>query len=574
MSAFACLTRLACAPLLLLLVVACGGKAPVVPESSAGGPDMPAPVVADLVIRARRVVTLDPAMDRRARPPEALAVKAGRIVWIGERVGVEDFVGPSTQRLDLPGSTVVPGLVDSHAHLLSLGRALSEPDLAGATSEAEAIARVVAAAGNGSTWVEGRGWDQNDWPAQVFPTHHALSAAFPDRPVALRRVDGHALWANAAALSAAGITAATPAPPGGEIVRDAQGAPTGVLLDAAMGLVTRVIPPAPDVQVRRWVEAAIAACHRVGLTGVHDAGASDASVRAFEALAAEGALTLRTYMLLDADDPTNAKRLEAGPQRGDWLTVGGVKLFADGALGSRGAWLSAPYSDAPQTSGIPIVHGAALAERVRTYAARGFQLGVHAIGDAAATDVLNAYAQVLTPDNDRRFRLEHAQIVRPEDMRRMATLRVLALVQPTHATSDMPWAEKRLGPERIRWAYAWRSLKDAGVRLVLGSDFPVEKPDAMDGLYAAVTRQDASGQPEGGWYASEALTAYEALWGFTAEPAFAAFEEARRGRIAVGMDADLTVLGGDPLATPKSALRGLRVVHTIVGGRVVYSAPQ
>ncbi len=534
---------------------------------------------ADLVVRARRVVTLDETLDRRARPPEALAVRSGRIVWVGERVGAEAFIGPETRTLDLPGSTVVPGLVDSHAHLLSLGRALSEPDLAGAASEAEAIARVVAAAGSGTAgaagaWIEGRGWDQNDWPAQVFPTHHALSAAFPDRPVALRRVDGHALWANAAALSAAGVTAATPAPPGGEIVRDAQGAPTGVLLDAAMGLVTRAIPPAPDAQVRAWVEAAIAACHRVGLTGVHDAGASDASVRAFEALAAEGALTLRTYMLLDADDPTNARRLEAGPQRGDWLTVGGVKLFADGALGSRGAWLSAPYTDAPETRGIPIVHGDDLAARVRVYAARGFQLGVHAIGDAAATDVLNAYAQVLTPENDRRFRLEHAQIVRPEDMRRMATLRVLALVQPTHATSDMPWAEKRLGPDRIRWAYAWRSLKDAGVRLVLGSDFPVEKPDAMDGLYAAVTRQDASGQPEGGWYASEALTAYEALWGFTAEPAFAAFEEARRGRIAVGMDADLTVLGGDPLATPKSALRGLRVVHTIVGGRVVYSAPQ
>ncbi len=533
-------------------------------------PETAATDTADLVVRARRVVTLDEVLDRRPRPPEALAVRDGRIVWIGARAEADRFVGPSTRVVDAPGGTVVPGLVDAHAHLTSLGRSLSEPDLSTARSADEAIERVRVAAPEGDGWIEGRGWDQNDWPGGEFPTHHALSAAFPQRPVALRRVDGHALWVNATALARAGIVRGTPEPAGGRIVRDAAGEPTGVLVDTAMDLVTRTLPPPDGATVTRWLKAAVGACHRVGLTGVHDAGASAASVTALEAMAASGDLALRTFVLLDADDPANAARLEAGPVRGPWLTVGGVKLFADGALGSRGAWLSAPYSDAPETKGLPIVHGDALAARVRTYAERGFQLGVHAIGDAAATDVLDAYAGVLAPGNDRRFRLEHAQIVRPEDRARMASLGVLALVQPTHATSDMPWAEKRLGPERIRWAYAWRSLKTAGVRLVLGSDFPVEKPDALDGLAAAVTRQDAQGHPEGGWYPEEALTAWEALWGFTAEPAYAAFVEAHRGRVAVGFDADLTVLGGDPLAVPGSALRGLTVLYTVVGGQVVH----
>ena len=251
---------------------------------------------ADLVVRARRVVTLDETLDRRARPPEALAVRSGRIVWVGERVGAEAFIGPETRTLDLPGSTVVPGLVDSHAHLLSLGRALSEPDLAGAASEAEAIARVVAAAGQGKAgaagaWIEGRGWDQNDWPGGEFPGHHALTAAFPQRPVALRRVDGHALWVNATAMARAGIDRATPDPAGGQVVRDAAGEPTGVLVDTAMDLVTRHIPPPDGATVTRWLKAAVAACHRVGLTGVHDAGASAASVSALEAMAASGDLS-------------------------------------------------------------------------------------------------------------------------------------------------------------------------------------------------------------------------------------------------------------------------------------------
>ena len=533
-------------------------------------PETAASDSADLVLRARRVVTLDEVVDRRPRPPEAVAIRDGRIVWVGARAEADRFVGPSTRVVDAPGGTVVPGLVDAHAHLTSLGRSLSEPDLSTARSVDEAIGRVRAAVPEGEGWIEGRGWDQNDWPGGEFPGHHALTAAFPQRPVALRRVDGHALWVNATAMARAGIDRATPDPAGGRVVRDAAGEPTGVLIDTAMDLVTRQIPPPDGATVTRWLKAAVAACHRVGLTGVHDAGASAASVSALEAMAASGDLSLRTFVLLDADDPTNAARLEAGPVRGPWLTIGGVKLFADGALGSRGAWLSAPYSDAPETKGLPIVHGDVLAARVRTYAGRGFQLGVHAIGDAAATDVLDAYAGVLTPGNDRRFRLEHAQIVRPEDRVRMASLGVLALVQPTHATSDMPWAEKRLGPERIRWAYAWRSLKTAGVRLVLGSDFPVEKPDVLDGLAAAVTRQDAQGHPEGGWYPEEALSAWEALWGFTAEPAYAAFVEAHRGRIAVGFDADLTVLGGDPLAVPGGALRELTVLYTLVGGRVVY----
>lgn len=556
----------------MTLSVACGGPA------TQGGPSPEgAPMSPPLILTAAHVVTLAdsaPPASPGGEAPDAVVVSAGRIVFVGPRDAARAAAGPEAVEHDYPGATIVPGLVDAHAHLTGLGKALMEVDLNGAHSVDEAVERVRAAAANGPKegFVEGRGWDQNDWPGQAFPEHGPLSAAFPDRPVALRRVDGHALWVNAAALRLAGIDAKTPDPAGGKLLRDAGGAPTGVLLDAAMTLVTSRMPEPTPGQIRAWLEASLGACHRVGLTGVHDAGATSAQLAVMEAMAIRGELPLRVHVMLDADDPANAVRLAAGPKAGDFVSVRGVKIFADGALGSRGAWLSSPYSDAPDTSGIPIVHGEVLRAQVRRAADTGFQVSVHAIGDAAAHDVVEAYAAVLTPGNDRRFRVEHAQVVRPEDRATMARLGIIASMQPTHATSDMDWAERRLGPERVRWAYAWQSMRRDGVVLALGSDFPVERPDALPGLRAAITRADAHGAPAGGWYPEERLTPEQALRGFTTDAAFAGFEEARRGRIAAGFDADLTVLNADPLTLPAAGWDSLAIVATYVAGQPVYRA--
>lgn len=533
-----------------MTLAACGAG-----HASGAGP-------ADLVLVARRIVTLDPE-----RPSaRALAVRDGRVVWLGDADAAVAQVGPRTQVLHRPDAVVVPGLVDSHAHLMGLGRSLSEIDVVG-TPSAAAVAAAVAAAPAGPGWILGRGWDQNDWEDTAFPTHAPLTAAAPDRPVALRRIDGHALWLNAAALRLAGIDASTPDPADGRILRDADGAPTGVLIDGAMGLALRHVPEPDDAQVRAWVTRAVEACHAVGLTGVHDAGATAQTVRVYRQMAAEGALPLRVHVLLDADDPAIGPLVAAGPVDDPVVAVRGVKLFADGALGSRGAWLSAPYADAPDTDGIRIVHGEALRAAVARYAGAGFQVGVHAIGDAAATDALDAFEAAGLPVEHGRFRLEHAQIVRPADQARMARLGVLAMVQPTHATSDMPWAEARLGPERIRWAYAWQSLRRAGVTVALGSDFPVERPAPLAGLYAAITRQDADGQPAGGWYPAERLSPAEALAGFTVDAARAGLVAARRGRLAPGFDADLTLLSVDPLTAAPPQLRAARVLGVVVAGR-------
>lgn len=526
---------------------------------------------ADLVLIGDRVVTLTATTDATA-----VASKAGRITWIGKADAAAPHIGPNTRVLR--GGTILPGFIDSHAHLSGLGKALSQVDLVDTASIAaiRATIKPTLSTGAATDWVLGRGWDQNDWPSKAFPTAADLDVLSPTRPIAMTRIDGHAIWVNSAALKAAGITATTPDPAGGKIVRDPTGQPTGVLLDEAMPLVRSKMPAPGAAQIRRWIERAVAECHRVGLTGIHDAGTSAADLAVLQAMAAEGKLPLRVYAMLMPDDPDLAPVFAQGPQTGEFLDARAVKLFGDGALGSRGAWLKAPYSDAPASNpgarGIPIVHGAALVKGVARFAPLGFQIGVHAIGDAAAADVLDAYQTVLKPGMDRRFRIEHAQIVSPVDQARMAKLGVIAMVQPTHATSDMGWAEDRLGPVRIRHAYAWRSLKRAGVRLSLGSDFPVERPSPIDGISSAVTRQDRQGKPAGGWYPDEALTALEAVTGFTADAAFAGFHDGRRGRLQVGFDADFTVLDADPLRLAPSALKRLRVRAVVVAGRVAFVA--
>lgn len=511
---------------------------------------------ADRLLVARSIITL--ADGRAPARAEAVALADGKILAVGSEAELRPLISPNTQ-VDRYDGVIVPGFVDSHCHFTGLGWALSQLDVTTAES-AEAVAAAVAAA-PGEGWVQGRGWDQTKWTPAVFPTHAPLSDAQPDRPVILRRVDGHATWANAEAMRRAGITRDTVDPPGGRIVRDDAGAPTGVFIDAAMPLVEGAMPPPDDAEVGRWVARATAACRAAGLTGVHETGSSAQMIRVYR----QRQVPLRIHALLDAADPAVAPLVEAGPQADPWVAVRGYKLFADGALGSRGAWLSAPYSDDPSTSGLAILQGAALEEAIAGAAAKGFQIGVHAIGDAAVHAVLDAYAALGA--SGRRWRIEHAQIVQPADVARFAAMGVVAPMQPSHATSDWRWSERRLGAERIRWAYAWRTMVEAGVRVPLGSDFPIEPPDAVGGMYAAVTRQDAEGLPEGGWYPGEALSAEQALRGWTVEPAFASFTEQSRGRVVPGYDADLTILSADPLRAAPAALGQIRPLGVVVGGR-------
>ncbi|WP_272423377.1 amidohydrolase [Polyangium jinanense] len=527
---------------------------------------------ADFVLLGGAVRTLDPARPQAT----AIAVRGDRIVAVGTDAEVGAFVGPETRVERLSGRAVIPGLVDGHCHLHGLGVALESLDVRGKKSP-EDVAQLVAAEAKGRApgeWITGRGWDQNLFTPATFPTHAPLDVAAPDHPVALERIDGHALWANAAALRLAGVDAKTADPAGGRILRDATGAPTGVFIDNAMDLVTAKIPGEPPEVIERRILRASERALSLGLTGVHEMGINDATVAVYRKLAAEGRLPIRVYAYLAGGSNLPAlsqRKPDVDPQGTAMFVLRGVKLFADGALGSRGAALLAPYADEPKSTGLSIADRKKLTDAARLIADAGFQLAVHAIGDRANRDVLDAFA-ALGEGRARalRFRVEHAQVLAPEDIPRFAALGVLASMQPTHATSDMPWAPARLGPERLRGAYAWRSLLDAGARLVFGSDFPVEEPSPLLGLWAAVSRQDPSGAPPGGFMPEQRITLDEALAAFTTGPAYASFTEASHGRIAPGYIADLTLFSG-ALAADRSLLAA-KIDRVIVGGKVAFGA--
>jgi predicted amidohydrolase YtcJ len=518
-----------------------------------------------------RVLTLDPAQPEA----EAIGIAGGRIVAVGRRALVLERRGPSTEIVDVGTGLVTPGLVDAHAHLLSLGRSLEEVDLRGARSIDEVVQRV-RAGDHGQAWLTGRAWDQNLWPGQAMPTHQPLSDAFGERPVWLRRVDGHAGWANAAALKAAGIGRGSADPEGGEILRDAEGEPTGVLVDAAMGLMQ---PPAPRLEdLRRQLAAAQAHVLARGLTGVHDMGVSpevDGLYR--ERVAAEDPaqrLGLRVMGYADASWLPTFEREAERPQPEDRYALVGVKLYADGALGSRGAALLEPYHDRPDHRGLMQQGTADLQAQCELAARHGLQLATHAIGDAANRAVLEAYATVIAARRlvEARPRIEHAQIVDLADIPRFAELGVVASMQPTHATSDMAWVPDRLGPERLAGAYAWRRFLDAGVPLCFGSDFPVELVDVTHGLFAAITRQDPAGHPPGGWRPDQRLELPEAIAAFSSGAAFASFGEGFLGRVAPGFQADLTCFRDDLRTLPPAEVRSATVAATLVAGEVLYRA--
>jgi predicted amidohydrolase YtcJ len=508
----------------------------------------------DEVLRGATIVVRDGRIASIHRPGEPLTFSAGRTV-------------------DGSTMTVLPGLVDAHAHIGGLGAAMATVSLVGAKSEAEMISRIVERAKTlpPGTWVTGRGWDQNDWPGRNYPTAAALDAAVPDHPVWMRRIDGHAGLANSAAMRAAGLTRDSIDPEGGKIIRSTDGSPEGVLIDNAMALVEKAIPEVSRDEKKRRLIAATTAIAATGLTGVHEAGVSDEDIELYKELADEGRLPIRVNLWLNDDDALLDRWFARGPLVGyrDLVTVRAVKLYADGALGSRGAAMLAPYSDDADNSGLLVTPPERIADVTRRARAAGFQVNTHAIGDRGNRVVFEAYEKAGIRPGER-HRIEHVQVVALDDIPRFAKDGVIASMQPTHATSDMPWAEDRVGAERIRGAYAWRSILDSGAVLAFGSDFPIEGVNPFLGIYAAVTRQDADGHPPEGWTAQERLSLYEAIAGFSSAAAYAAFEEESRGRIEEGKFADFTIIEGDLTSTPVSQIDDAVVRYTIVNGAIVY----
>ena len=529
--------------------------------------------VADLVVTNARIYTVDDT-----RPiVEALAVRDGRVLFAGSKRGAMTLAGAATRVLDLGGRTVIPGMTDAHAHLLGLGTALRTVDLTGTKSYAEVIARVVARskAVPKGTWIVGRGWDQNHWADARFPTHGALSAAVPDHPVLLERIDGHANLANARAMRAAGVTAATKDPSGGRIERDARGAPTGVFVDNATGLVDRAVPDPTREQVRESIVAAVKEANRWGLVAIHDAGVTRPVIEIYEELARAGRFDLRDYVMVADDSASLDYYFRRGPQSAlhdGHLWIRAVKLYADGALGSRGAALLAPYSDDPHNVGLLVSQPDHLLRQTERALRAGFQVNTHAIGDRGNRVVLDAYEKALAtvPVADARLRVEHAQVLSLEDIPRFAALGVIPSMQASHQTSDMGWAEQRVGSERIKGAYAWRSLLRTGVVIPNGSDFPVENVNPLISFHSAVTRQDADNLPPGGWYPDQRMTRDEALKAMTIWPAYASFEESVAGSLAPGRYADFVVLDQDIMEVPAERILATRVLATYLGGKAVY----
>jgi len=508
---------------------------------------------------------------------EAIAVRDGRIVAVGRVVAVDSQVGHQVPHVALDG-VALPGLVDAHVHVAALGETLESLDLRALSKEA-IVARVRAAARRApaGAWIQGGGWDQSFWGGE-YPTAADLDAVSGGHPVLLTRIDGHATWANSRALQLAGITAATRDPVGGRITRLASGAPAGVLIDDAVDLVARAVPPLTMTARVARLRRALAQYARWGLTEVHDAGVDEATLAAYRRLVQAGALPVRVYAMAAADAATLDDVLPRGPvigAAGGTFTLRCVKIVDDGALGSRGARLAVAYSDDAGARGFDLAPGDSLDRLIARARAGGFQVAVHAIGDAATTEVLNAMGRAGTPAavREARFRLEHASMIADRDVPRLAALGVVASMQPVFAGEYSRFAEARVGAGRLRTVLRTRDVLSSGAVLAAGTDYPAsDTGDPIATLDALVTRRGFDGKPADGWLPAQRLEVDAALRAITIAPAFAAFEEGEGGILAVGRRADLTVLSGDPFATPPHRLAQLTVRQTIVGGRTVYRA--
>jgi predicted amidohydrolase YtcJ len=537
---------------------------------------------ADLVLLHGNIVT----MDRSKPEAEGIAARGDRIVAIGRNEEMQDWIGDGTRVIELSGKTVVPGMIDAHTHFLGIGARRMQID-AGAAAKEEIIQKVAAqvARAKPGEWILGRGWDQNNWPDRAFPTRQDLDAVAPDHPVYLSRVDGHAAWVNSKALEIAGIHKGTPDPAGGMIIRDSGGEPAGTLVDNGFRLVSRLIPPMTKDQRREAVLLSISECLASGLTGVHEAGGSREDIELYEEMMQAGEFNFRIYEFVrwPVDEQVLPHTYESldyfldkGPQIGLYenrLTVRGIKMSLDGALGSRGAAFLEPYADDPDNRGVLRLEADEIYQTTLRGLRAGFQVAVHAIGDRANRIVLDAMEKALkeTRITDARLRVEHAQVLNAADVPRFAALGILPSMQPTHCTTDMHWIADRIGDQRARYAYAWRTLLDSDVRIPGGSDAPVESVAPLPGIYAAVTRCDKDGWPEGGWHPEQIVSREEALRMFTIDAAYAAFEEDIKGSLALGKLADMAVLSRDIMKIPAAGILETEIEMTILGGKVVYS---
>jgi predicted amidohydrolase YtcJ len=501
---------------------------------------------------------------------------AGEILAMGDNGSMADkFAG--ARQINLQGKTVLPGLIDSHGHLYGLALSFTRANLVGTTSKTDAINRLreFAAGLPEGEWLLGRGWDQNDWPDQVFPDRADLDAEFPDRPVWLRRIDGHAAWANSLAIAQSDTDLSGEWQlEGGFIHRDSQGEPTGIFVDGAMKYVEQAVPETTPDLIDAALDLATNTLVSLGLTGVHDPGINREVVALYQRKIAAGSFPVRVYAMADGMGETSDWLCQNGPvsDPSGRLEMRAVKLYADGALGSRGAALLADYSDDPGNHGLMFADEVEMEAAMSRVFSCGLQAGVHAIGDAANRQVLDAFEKAMAahPENPGRHRIEHAQILNPDDIPRFAEMGVIAAMQPTHATSDMYWADERLGEGRLAGAYAWQRLLDSGAKLAFGSDFPVEEVNPMLGIYAAVTRQDLEGWPDGGWIPAERVSREDAIRAFTLDAAFAGFMEQLTGSLEVGKRADFIVLDRDIMKIPAAEIPDIRVIETWVDGKRVF----
>lgn len=485
----------------------------------------------------------------------------------------DELPDDADELIDGGGRTMIPGLIDAHGHVLGYGLGLLRVDLVGTTSEEEAAERVraFAEANPDVEWIQGRGWNQVLWDSNEFPSAASLDAVVSDRPVWLSRVDGHAAWGNSLAMELAGIDRETEDPVGGQIIRDANGDATGTFVDTAERYIESVIPDTSFDEQKAGLITAMESLATYGITSVHDAGIGSSVVSAYKELVEEAPLPIRVYAMLSSADPLYQDRLDEGFFESDDLTfaIESVKVVADGALGSRGAALIEDYHDDPGNRGLLRYNDERLEFLMRAAMNSGFQVNTHAIGDDANMKVLDNYERLIEETNsrERRHRVEHAQILRYEDILRFAELGVIPSMQATHATSDKNMAEDRLGPVRIQGAYAWRKLLESGARIANGSDFPVEHPNPFYGLHASVTRQDQQNEPAGGWYPGENMTLIEALASFTIDAAYAGHQENELGSLEPGKKADFIFLDRDIFEIPMTDLWQIQVEETWVGGR-------
>jgi predicted amidohydrolase YtcJ len=547
---------------------------------------------ADLVLLDGRVWTGEPYAGPGTKPGatrwvEALAALDGRVLAVGSDSDIQSYAGSATRVIDLAGRFAMPGFIDDHVHFVDGSFQLLQVDLKLTRNESEFVRLIAEKAKTlpPGRWVLGGDWDEEAWPDAKLPTHGLIDAVTPHNPVYISRYDGHAGLANSLAMKLAGVTRATPDPAGGVIVRDERGEPTGVFKDAAQDLVDRVIPNPSESEFEEAVRAGLAEARRVGVTSVEDMALGDETpngsftgeVRLLRRAELEGWLTCRFYEITPIEEWERIAG--AGISHGmgsDWLQLGAVKGFADGSLGSHTAWFFDPYSDDARDRGLPrplMTPPARMEAAVHGADEAGIQVAVHAIGDRAIAEMLDIYAREGGADpKAHRFRIEHAQHMRPEDFKRFGELGIIASMQPYHAIDDGRWAEKRIGHERARYSYAWRSMLDAGAPLAFGTDWPVAPLNPLLGVYAAVTRATLDGKHPEGWFPEQRLTLEEALRAYTQGSAYAAFAENEKGTLAPGKLADVIVLSDDLFKIAPEKIREVSVATTIVGGKVVYEA--